>query len=229
MILNSDWWLYISTFCDSSQDKLQLEWNNLVDWSNTVNLPLNVSKCCVLDFVTKKNMSLSQVNLTDGSILKNVSSFRLLGVTFSNDMKWNLHIESIVKRARRRFYAIYHLRRSDCPTTLMFRFYVSFIRSVLLFAFPCFCNCPDYLLQKLLYVERRIFKIIGSSDFTKFPDAANSMCFKLMSSIVNNPHHPLRVMFLSNNNTISTRHTKTIRPPFARTSRFSESFTKFCK
>ena len=55
---------------NQTQDMLQLEWDNLVQWSHTMHLPLNFLKCNVTDFVTKKNLSLSRVSLHDGTFLE---------------------------------------------------------------------------------------------------------------------------------------------------------------
>ena len=100
---------------DSSQDRLQLEWNNLVHWSESMSLPLNFVKCHVVDFVTKKNLILSPVVLRDKSCLNSVSSISFLGVTFSDNMKWDAHIDKVVNKATKRLFLLRNLRRSNCP------------------------------------------------------------------------------------------------------------------
>ena len=79
------------------------------------------------------NLHLADICLPDASFLNNVSSLRLLGVIFSSDVSWNLHVESIVLKATKRLYIMYNLRRSGCPAGLMYKSYVAFIRSLLLF------------------------------------------------------------------------------------------------
>ena len=87
---------------DSAEDHGQLEWNNAVEWSNSRGLPINLSKCSVMDIVTKRNMNLRRLTGGDGFVIKNVSSTVILGVIFSSDMKWDLHVNSIVSKASRR-------------------------------------------------------------------------------------------------------------------------------
>jgi hypothetical protein len=79
-----------------------------------------------------------------------VSTLSFLGVTFSSDLKWNFHFESAVRKACKRIFIIRNLCRSGCPADLVFKCYTAFIRSVFLFGFPCVCNAPAYLLQKIV-------------------------------------------------------------------------------
>ena len=55
------------------------------------------------------------------------------GRYFSNNMKWNNHVEYIIKKACKRIVIIRNLRRANCPTGLMIRCYIAFIRSLLTF------------------------------------------------------------------------------------------------
>ena len=88
----------------SSDDKLQLEWNNLVHLSNSLQLPINYSKCQVMDIITKTSLQVSPVVDSASSIVQQVSSMKFLGVIFSSILKWNLHIDVIVKKVSKRFF-----------------------------------------------------------------------------------------------------------------------------
>ncbi|MEL7308255.1 MAG: reverse transcriptase family protein, partial [Pseudomonadota bacterium] len=92
-------------------DMLQQEWSHLENWSKSVGLSLNYSKCHVMNCVTKSVLSPRPIRATDDMCLPTVSSMRLLGVIFSDDLKWNLHVEDLVKRCYRRFYIIRNLYR----------------------------------------------------------------------------------------------------------------------
>ncbi len=56
-----------------------------------------------------------------------VESFRLLGTTISQDLKWDNHIEAIVKRMN--FH--HHLRKFNLSQELLIQFYSAIIESVL--------------------------------------------------------------------------------------------------
>ena len=56
-------------------------------------------------------------------------------------------------------YLFYNLVRSGCPSDLLLQAYLSYVRSILLYCFPVFCNAPDYLIEKFRRVERRITSV----------------------------------------------------------------------
>ena len=97
-----------------------------------------------MDVVTKRSILLPVVSLR-GNVLREVSEIVLLGVTFSSDLKWNKHFDVVVRKASRRFYLLYNLVRAKCPTNLLVCSYIAYIRSLLLYSFPTFCNAPEYL------------------------------------------------------------------------------------
>lgn len=208
------------------EDNLQLEWDNVVRWSCHNRLPLNISKSCVMDIVTKKDFSLSRVTHAEG-YLKDVSSVFILGVCFSSDLKWNLHFDSVVKKVSKRWYLIYNLVRAGSPPNLLIRAYFAYVRSLLLYSFPVFCNSPSYLLEKFKRVERRFVRIANVTPDQSILSAADAMCARLFKRIEANPSHPLRVMFSEREKTF--RNCFTVKPPFARTKRYSSSFIKFAR
>ena len=218
-----------------ADDSLQVEWNSLVSWSNRVNLPLNYDKCCVLDFVTKKSIKLSPIltqNILSGSdsfVLSQVSSLCFLGVTFSNNFKWNTHFEKIIKKSSRRLFILRNLRRSHCPPHLMFQCYVAFIRSVLTYGYSSFCNAPDYLFQKLFRFERRAFRImnLSSSDYPSLKDIMDQLGNRLFAKVSASPHHSLRPLFVPKLPT-ATRSNNDLMRPFCKTKRYKNSFIRFC-
>lgn len=210
------------------EDNLQLEWDNCVSWSSTYNLPLNFSKCKVLDIITRKNYVPDPIVTSDGSLLQNVNELKILGVILSSNLKWNSHVKHVVSRASQRIFIIRNLKRSGCSSDLMLKAYISFIRSVLLYAYPCFCNLPSYLFDKLVTVEKRVFRIIEpSNDFPVLSYSADKMCKKLFGNVERNSQHPLRSIFLEQHETM-TRNRSCLRIPRSKTVRFKNSFVKYC-
>ena len=180
---------------NSSADSLQLEWENAERWSDMHGLPLNRSKCSIMNINTKRSLSLACVTDSSGSIVNTVNSVKVLGVYLSSDLKWNFHVDSIVKRASKRFYIFYNLVRSGCPSNLLLQTYLIYVRSILLYCFPVFCNAPEYLLSKFLRIEKRISRITGVQPKEDLLTAANAMCVRLFTAIEGNREHPLRQVF----------------------------------
>ncbi len=206
-------------------DMLQNEWSHIENWSRSVGLHLNYSKCVVMNCVTKKSLDLCSIRTAEDNVLASVSSLRLLGVTFSSDLTWNVHVEEIVKKCYRRFFILRNLKRASCPPFLIHRCYVLFIRSLLLYSFSSFCNLPEYLFYRLVQVEKRAAKFFPAHEHQALPLTAELMCNKLFNKILNSLDHPLRVMFQPRAPT--PRNQMTLMAPFTKTSRFYKSFIRF--
>ena len=188
---------------------------------------LNMSKSCVMDIVTKRSITPIPVNHTDGQLLKNVSHMLVLDVHFSSNLKWNPHFDEVIKKVSKRWYIIYNLVRSGCPPNLLVRTFNAFIRSLMLYCFPTLCNAPDYLLERFRKVERRFARIATTMPEQTVLCAADAMCVRLFQAFEASSSHPLRVMFCKRQKTARNPHI--LKPPFARTKRFSTTFIKFAR
>ncbi|KAK9535585.1 hypothetical protein VZT92_007958 [Zoarces viviparus] len=60
-----------------------------------------------------------------------VQSFRFLGSIISQDLKWELNISSITKKAQQRMYFLRQLKKFNLPKTMMVHFYTAIIESIL--------------------------------------------------------------------------------------------------
>ena len=177
---------------NDSDDNLQTEIDNVLQWCNDKSLSVNVTKSCVMDCVTKKSLSCRYVDS-----FKNVSCIKILGCFLSCDFKWNKHVEYVIKKASKRIYLMLSLKRAGCPPDLLFNVYVTCIWPILLYPFPAFCNIPQYLKRRIISVENRVFKIIGQSDDCPISlfAAADQMCVTLFNKVVADSLHPLRRFF----------------------------------
>jgi hypothetical protein len=217
---------FLHSIRKAEDDCLQSEWNNLARWSEANNLPINAKKCRVLDIITRKKMTLEPIECGDGSCLTQVSDMLLLGVTISSSMKWDMHIDNVLNKARKRFFVLVNLRKSGCSPSLNFRTYCSLLRSVLLYAYPVFCNAPLRLMEKLCRFERRCFRVIGSGDFPTLTQVGQAFALKLFREVEVTAQHPLRELFTERVGG-RTRSRQCFLPLRSKTKRLSSSFMKF--
>jgi ribonuclease P/MRP protein subunit RPP40 len=209
------------------EDRSQLEWDNVVDWANTRGLPINFNKCAVMNIVTKKNLTLSPIVSCPGNTLESVTRVLLLGVVFSADMKWSDHVNKVVSKASRRLYILCNLAKSRCPPSTILQVYNACIRSILLYAYPVFCNCPVFLQKKLLAIENRAFRIMRQQPDLDILQVADSLCSRLFRSIESVPDHPLRSMF--DERAPTPRNSSTLKMPRGHTKRYTSSFIRFSR
>ncbi len=82
-----------------------------------------------------------------------VESFRFLRTTISQDLKWDIHVDVIVKKAQQRLYFLHQLKKFNLPQELLKQFYSVIIESVL-------CTSTKSDLRRLRRVVRTLERII---------------------------------------------------------------------
>ncbi len=95
-----------------------------------------------------------------------VESFRSLGTTISQDLKWDNHIDScdIVKKAQQRLCFLRQLRNFNLSQKLLIQFYSAIIESVLCTSINVwFSSATKSDLRRLRRVVRTSERIIGTT------------------------------------------------------------------
>jgi len=100
-------------------------------WCSLNNLELNTLKTVemIVDF-RRNPPALPPLTIMNSTVTA-VESFRFLGTTISQDLKWDNHIESIVKKTQQRLYFLRQLRKFNLPQELLKQFYSAIIESIL--------------------------------------------------------------------------------------------------
>ena len=119
------------TNADESEYRDQV--NKLISWCNDNNLELNVNKTkeMIVDFRRKKCSPPSPL-VIHGRTIEIVQHFKFLGSTISSNLKKELNVVSIVKKAQQRLYFLRRLRSFGFTTQVMLNFYRTVIESVLI-------------------------------------------------------------------------------------------------
>uniref|UniRef100_A0AAV2IZG8 Alkylated DNA repair protein AlkB homologue 8 N-terminal domain-containing protein n=1 Tax=Knipowitschia caucasica TaxID=637954 RepID=A0AAV2IZG8_KNICA len=65
------------------------------------------------------------------SPITSVESFRFLGTTITQDLKWEPTISSLIKKAQQRMYILRQLRKAKLPAQMLVQFYTAIIESIL--------------------------------------------------------------------------------------------------
>ena len=97
--------------------------------------------------------------IIEGIPVEVVKHAKLLGVILSDDLTWNMHVDSIVKKLLK-VYMLYQLKRAGRQTDLV-NVYVSVVRPVLEYACPVWhTNLPKYLSDNIEMIQKRALKSI---------------------------------------------------------------------
>ncbi len=134
----------------------RLEVKELAVWCILNNLELN----CGLQ---EKPPCSPPLTIMDSTVTT-VESFRFPGTTISQDLKWDTHIDSIVKKAQQRLYFLRQLRKFNLPQELLKQFYSAIIESVLCTSITVwFSSATKSDLRRLQRVVRTAERIIGTT------------------------------------------------------------------
>ena len=140
---------------------LDLAVRDIHDYCINHSTRLNPRKCkeMVVNFMKSPNTLMRPLRVGNQGVGR-VSSYKLLGVIISDDLKWNCHVNYIISKAVKRLYARRLLKRAGVQAQDILRVYRSNVRPILEYALQVWQNIPDYLLEKTESVQKRAFRII---------------------------------------------------------------------
>ncbi len=149
----------------------------------------------IVDFRRQENPPALPPLTIMNSTVTAVESFRLLGTTISQDLKWDNHIESIVKTAQQRLYVLRQLRKFNLPQVLLKQFYSATIESILCASITVwFSLATKYDLRRLRRVDRTAERIIGIT-LPILQELYLSRVSKRAGKITLDPWHPSHSLF----------------------------------
>ncbi|KAI2650648.1 putative RNA-directed DNA polymerase from transposon BS [Labeo rohita] len=116
---------------DGGESAYRQEVEQLSLWCSQNNLEFNTLKTVemTVDF-PRKPPALTPLTIMNSTVAA-VDSFKFLGTNISQDLKWDIHIDLIVKKAQQRLYFLCQLKKFNLPQALMTQFYSAVIESVL--------------------------------------------------------------------------------------------------
>ena len=126
------------------------------EWSCDNNMKLNASKTKEM----RVNFSSSSPSyppiVINNQIVNIVTHAKLLGITISNDLKWNLHINAVCKKASKHLYAFRLLKGNALLDSVLVKVSCACIRPILEYAFKVWL-CT--LITKLNRSRKEPFKL----------------------------------------------------------------------
>jgi hypothetical protein len=130
-------------------------------WSDQNKLHLHPAKCKELRIQFAERECMVEPIIINGQHLEIVKSAKILGMTLTDDLKWNKHIGIVVLKASKRLYLLKQLRRAGVDKKHLIGFYNACIKSILEYACEVFhSSLPTYLSDDLERVQRRAMRII---------------------------------------------------------------------
>ncbi len=125
-------------------------------------------------------------------VVERVKSHKLLGVWYQNNLKWNCHVENIVRKANKRVFSLRECRRATLPLEVGITCYESKIRPALEYAAPIWGGLPQYLVDEIESIQNRCIKILGTSrcNFETLEIRRADLTVKEFQRVLSDPTNP---------------------------------------
>uniref|UniRef100_A0A9J7ZPZ6 Reverse transcriptase domain-containing protein n=1 Tax=Cyprinus carpio carpio TaxID=630221 RepID=A0A9J7ZPZ6_CYPCA len=197
---------------DGDESAYRQEVEQLAVWCSLNNLKLNTLKTVemIVDF-RRNPPALPPLTIMNSTVAA-VESFRFLGTTISQDLKWDNHIDSIVKKAQQRLYFLRQLRKFNLPQELLKQFYSAVIESVLCTSTVWFGSATKSDIRRLQRMVRTAERIIGTP-LPTLQELYTSRVRKRAQKITLDPSHPSYPIFelLPSGRRFRAANTRTVR------------------
>ncbi|MCG7874753.1 MAG: hypothetical protein JAY78_00305 [Candidatus Thiodiazotropha taylori] len=215
---------------------LQEDLNRLQDWEKKWQMSFNPTKCEVIR-ITRKRNPIRTTYTIHGHDLTVAKAGKYLGVTISDNLTWNAHVDATTKKANN---SLAFLRRNlaSCPKDVKAQSYQSLVRPILEYACTSWDPHTKVNIQQLEAVQRRAARFtVGDYRTTSSPsqmladlgweplyqrriNAKVVMVYRITYGLIDIPAstylHP---------STLSTRgHTLRYMNPYCRTDVYRHSF-----
>ena len=124
-----------------------------------------------------------------------MESFRLLDTILSQDLKWELNISSLIKKAQQRMYFLWQLKKFNLPKTMMVHFYTAIIESILTSSITIwYATATAKDKSKLQCIIHTAEKVIGCN-LPTLEDLHTSRTLRRARKIVADSSHPGHTLF----------------------------------
>ena len=194
------------------------EVNNLVSWCDENFLHLNPKKTKEMQIDFRRNPKTPAPLVIKGEKIEIVTSYKYLGITLENSLKWTENTLAVQKKASQRLYFLRKLKKFRVDKTILQLFYKSVIQSTLTYGLTCTIgNITEKDKKKLNKIIKSAGRVIGEQPQKIEELGADAVITKALS-VLDDPTHPLRAHFIRAQSGVRYLSIKT------KTSRLKDSF-----
>ena len=194
------------------------EVERVVDWCTNNDLELNVAKTkeMIIDF-RKIKTAMPPLAIGEQQV-ELVGSFKYLGTTIANTLKWDINAETIAKKAQQRMFFLRQLQKFRINKTILTQFYRAVTESVLTFSITVWFGSATIHNKNMLEGIVKIASKITGSKLPSIESIYTTRTHRKATTTISDSTHPANHLFESLPSGKWFRSIKT------RTTRFSNSF-----
>jgi len=151
--------LYKSIASSSDSDILQDDLTRLVSWSDKWQMSFNIKKCSMMHLMRRKKQCSLPMYTMKGIPLTVVSSHSYLLVEIQSDLRWNDHIDKIIKKASKTLGMV-RRNLSGCNKNIKSLAYTSLVRPSVEYASSVWDPYLSKHIQQLEMIQRRSARFV---------------------------------------------------------------------
>ena len=156
-------------FLNSTQSsEMQSAVEVIANWSALNHMQINTAKTKAMYIKPASRLSQLMPTLSANNCpIEEVTSFKLLGVILSDDLRWKPHVDHTIAKASKRLHFLKLLKRSGMSPDDLLYYYKAVIRSVIEYACPAWqSSLSAYDMHRLESIQKRAIRVIfGSNDY----------------------------------------------------------------
>ena len=142
--------------------KLQRDINRLGRWARKWGMRFQPTKCNMMQLIRKKVIATYTL---EGTVLENVDRIKYLGVTLTNDLRWNTRVGDICTKANGTL-GFLRSNISSCPRDVKEMAYKGLVRPILEYASPVWDHSRKTLQDELEKLQNRAARFVtGNYNF----------------------------------------------------------------
>jgi hypothetical protein len=141
---------------NSHQDHLILQRDivNIHSWSTTWGLKFNKNKCTIIS-LKRNNDPVEYLYSMDNSLLPRTDNAPDLGITITQTLSWNMHINTITNKALKRMWFLIWTLGFNAPQKAKLTTYLTIVRSILEYSTPVWNPTTKENIKQLESIQRK--------------------------------------------------------------------------
>ena len=127
-----------------------------------------------------------------------VTTYKLLGIIISNDLKWKEHIDYVSKKASKRLYSLRILKKVGVNREGILKVYLKTISPILEYGVQVWQDIPEFLSNKLESIQERALYFIypchsyldalNTTNLSSLKERQTQLCCKYIHQVTQNDH-----------------------------------------
>ena len=158
--------MYLTIQTQQDASNLQEDLNVLGKWASDWKMELNTQKCQVIT-VTRKRTRINHQYMLNGVALDSVTSTKYLGITITQDLKWNQHIAGICQKANNTFAFLRRNLKINSPAIKTLA-YKALVRPLMEYSCAVWDPSAQRCIDQLEMVRRHVRQICSQSPLSQY-------------------------------------------------------------